>query len=66
MQQDRFIRLPEIIGTKETPGLIPVSRSTWLNGVKTGRYPRPVKLSSMAVAWKLSEVMRLFDAGDLA
>jgi hypothetical protein len=36
-----FVRLSEILAPK---GPIPVSRSTWWAGVKTGRFPAPVKL----------------------
>lgn len=43
-----FLRLPQIIGDAKAdppiPAIIPVSRSTWLEGVKSGRYPRPSKL----------------------
>ena len=31
--------------------LIPISRSTWLQGVKHNRFPQPVRLSSRTVAW---------------
>ncbi|WP_082497692.1 AlpA family transcriptional regulator [Pseudorhodoferax sp. Leaf267] len=39
--------------------LIPVSRTTWLEGVKAGRYPQPVKIGLHAVAWRSSEVLAL-------
>ena len=51
-----YIRLPQIIGTKSTPGLIPVSRSTWWAGVNTGRFPKPVKLGERMVAWKVEDI----------
>lgn len=43
-----YVRLPQIVGNPKAdppiPAVIPVSKSTWWAGVKTGRYPRPVKL----------------------
>jgi len=33
-----FLRLPSVLAPK---GPIPVSKSTWWAGVKTGRYPNP-------------------------
>lgn len=43
-----FVRLTNIIGNaKSNPPIlpiIPVSKSTWWAGVKSGRYPQPVKL----------------------
>jgi prophage regulatory protein len=38
-----FLRLPQIIGGENNPPLIPVSKSTWWAGVKSGRYPPSVK-----------------------
>jgi hypothetical protein len=42
-----FLRLAQIIGdTKSVPpvqAIIPVSKSTWWVGVKSGRYPQPVR-----------------------
>lgn len=56
--EDRFLRLPEVIGDADRgiPPIIPVSRSTWFAGVKAGRFPQPVRLSSRAVAWRASEI----------
>jgi prophage regulatory protein len=43
--------------------LIPVSRSTWLAGVKSGRFPAPVKLGPRIVAWKSTAIQTLIDDG---
>jgi len=60
-----FLRLPQIIGDAKAdppiPAIIPVSRSTWLEGVKTGRYPRPVKLGPRVVAWRVSDIRALIE-----
>ena len=41
-----YVRLTGIIGNRKTgvPPLIPVSRSSWWNGITEGRYPKGVKL----------------------
>ena len=58
-----FLRLPQIVGDPKanppTPALIPVSRSTWWAGVKSGRYPRPVKLGPRITAWRVEDIRRL-------
>ena len=58
-----LIFLPEIIGDKKAfppiPALFRVSRSTWLEGVKSGRYPQPVRLSQRIVAWRRSDILAL-------
>ena len=51
--QTGFLRLPEVLR------LIPVSKSTWWAGIKTGRYPRGVKLSARTTAWKAEDIHEL-------
>jgi len=53
-----YVRLPQVLA------VIPVSKSAWWAGVKSGRYPRAVKLSAKTTAWKISDIRRLID--DLA
>jgi predicted DNA-binding transcriptional regulator AlpA len=48
-----FIRLPEILR------VIPVGKSTWWAGVKTGRFPKPVKLGPRITAWRVEEIRAL-------
>jgi prophage regulatory protein len=68
-----YLRLPQIIGNaKAKPpiaAIIPVSKSTWWAGVKTGRYPKPVKLSSRTTAWRVEDIRALMsqiESGDAA
>ena len=32
-----FLRLRDVIGGKDNPGIIPVSRSSWYKGIAEGR-----------------------------
>jgi prophage regulatory protein len=50
---ERLLRLPQVLE------VIPVSKSAWWAGVKTGRYPAPVKLGPRTTAWRLSDVQAL-------
>ena len=60
-----FIKLPAIIGDKRTepptPPIIPVSRTTWLNGVKSGKYPKPIKLGERSIAWRVEDIHALLE-----
>ena len=47
---EKLIRLPIVLDR------VPMSRSGWLQGVKDGRYPAPVRLSPRRVAWKESDI----------
>jgi predicted DNA-binding transcriptional regulator AlpA len=58
-----FLRLPQIVGDPKAdppvPALIPVSKSTWWLGVKTGRFPHPVKLGPKTTVWRVEEIREL-------
>jgi prophage regulatory protein len=59
-----FLRLPQIIGdpTAEPPipPIIPVKKSCWWDGVRTGRFPKPVKLGRCTM-WRVEDVIRLIE-----
>ncbi len=59
LHEESFLRLHQIIGNKNTPAIIPVSRSTWLTGVREGRFPKPVKLSKRTTAWRSKDIIDL-------
>lgn len=59
-----FIRLKQILGDKTTPAIIPVSKSTWWAGVRSGRFPKPVKLSPRVTAWKISDIKLLIEEAE--
>ena len=59
-----FLRLNQIIGTPKAeppiPAVIPVSKSTWWEGVKSGRYPKPVKSLGLRItAWRVEDIRAL-------
>jgi len=61
-----FLRLSQIIGNPKAkppiPALIPVSKSTWWQGVKTQRYPQPVRtLGQRITAWRCEDIRALID-----
>ena len=58
-----FYRIWHIIGNPKAeppiPALIPIGRTTFLNGVKSGKYPKPVKLGERTTAWKVEDIRAL-------
>ncbi|MBA0396407.1 transcriptional regulator [Stenotrophomonas maltophilia] len=57
-----YLRLPQIIGDKARgiPPIIPVSKSTWWAGVKSGRYPKPIRtLGCRITAWSVDDIHAL-------
>ena len=60
-----FLRLPQIIGDAEAsppvPAIIPVGKSTWWAGVKSGRYPKSRKLGPRVTAWRVEDIRALIE-----
>lgn len=48
-----FLRLSQVLA------LIPVGKSSWWRGCKSGRYPKPVKLGPRTTAWKAENIAAL-------
>ena len=45
-----FLRLPQILA------IIPISKSAWWEGCRTGRYPKPVKLGPRTTVWRAEDI----------
>ena len=60
---DGFLRIWNIIGDKKQniPALLPISRTSFLNGVKSGKYPKPYKLGERTVGWRVQDIHALLD-----
>jgi prophage regulatory protein len=56
-----FVRLASILAPR---GPIPVGRSTWWAGVKSGRFPRPVKLGPRTTAWRVEDIGVLINTAE--
>lgn len=57
-----YLRLTQIIGNKKSktplPPIIPVGKSTWWEGVRSGRYLKPVKLGPRITAWRVEDIRK--------
>ena len=58
-----FLRLSQIIGNPKAeppiPPIIPVKKSCWWAGVRSGRFPQPVKLGPRVTAWRVEDIRAL-------
>ena len=50
-----YVRLPTILA------VFPVSKSTWWNGIKEGRFPHGHKLGPRTTAWLVGDIRKLID-----
>lgn len=61
-----FLRLPQIIGNPKAdppiPPIIPVKKSSWWAGVRSGRFPKPIKLGPRVTAWRVEDIRQLIEA----
>ncbi len=55
-----IVRLSSILAPN---GPIPVSKSTWWLGVKTGRFPKPIKLGPRITGWRAEDILALIERG---
>ena len=64
-----FLRIWYIIGDPKAnppiPALIPMGRTSWLNGVKSGKHPQPVKLNQRTTAWRVEDIRNLINSTQL-
>ena len=61
-----YLRLRQIIGDPKAkppiPAVIPVGKSTWWEGVRSGRYPQPVRtLGRRITAWRVEDVRAMIN-----
>jgi len=48
-----FLRLSQVLN------FVPVSKSAWWQGCKTGRFPKPIKLGPRTTAWRAEDIAAL-------
>jgi prophage regulatory protein len=48
-----LVRLKSILAPE---GPIPVGKTTWWQGVRSGRFPRPTKLSPKITVWRAEDI----------
>lgn len=62
-----YLRLSQIIGNPNSnpprPAIIPIGKSSWWEGVRSGRFPKPVKLGPRTTAWRVEDIRRLIEEG---
>jgi len=54
---EKLLRIWEVLE------LVPVAKSTWWAGVKSGRFPQPVKLGPRVFAWRESDIKKILEKG---
>jgi predicted DNA-binding transcriptional regulator AlpA len=67
LPESGYLRLAQILGDKKSNPpvlpIIPIGKSSWWAGVKSGRYPQPVKLGPRTTAWRIEDIRHLIENG---
>ena len=58
LPDEGYVRLSTILK------VFPIGRSTWYQGVQSGKYPKPVKLGERTSAWRVSDIKELIASYD--
>jgi predicted DNA-binding transcriptional regulator AlpA len=56
-REDALLRIWDILGSKKrgVPARIPVGRTTWYEGIRTGRFPKGVRIG-VATMWREADI----------
>lgn len=52
----RLLRINQVLA------LVPVGRSSWWEGCRTGRYPKPVKLGPRTTVWRAEDIAAFIES----
>jgi predicted DNA-binding transcriptional regulator AlpA len=53
----------KLLRLKQVLEVIPVSKSAWWAGVKSGRFPQSLKLGERTTCWRASDIQALIERG---
>ena len=53
IQPKRLLRINQVLA------LVPIGKSSWWEGCRTGRYPKPIKLAARTTAWRAEDIAAL-------
>lgn len=52
----RLLRINQVLA------LVPVGRSSWWEGCRTGRYPKPIKLGPRTTVWRAEDIATFIES----
>lgn len=59
-----FLRIYQILGCKRRwiAPLLPIGKSVWWKGVRTGKFPKSIKLGPRTTVWKTEDIIALINS----
>lgn len=60
MKENPEVLVPgRLLREKQVLQYIPISRSSWWNGIRAGKYPQGRKLAEKTTVWKSDDIIRI-------
>lgn len=56
------IHSQRLLRIKQVLALVPIGRSSWWEGCRTGRYPKPVKLGPRTTVWRAEDIVAFIES----
>lgn len=56
MSDVHSIHSKKLLRINQVLALVPVGRSSWWEGCRTGRYPKPIKLGPRTTVWRSEDI----------
>ena len=50
LHSQRLLRINQVLA------IVPISKSAWWEGCRTGRYPKPIKLGPRTTVWRAEDI----------
>ena len=64
LPSEGFVRLSQIIGNRDEPGPLPISRSTLWLWIRQGKFPPGIKLGERVRVWPVKDVREIIAAAE--
>ena len=65
LPQTGYLRLKQILGSKKAnppiPPLIPIGKTSWWEGIRKGKFPKPIKLTKRITVWRVEDIRNLIN-----
>ena len=53
---DSSIHSKRLLRINQVLAIVPISKSSWWEGCRTGRYPKPIKLGPRTTVWRAEDI----------
>lgn len=67
LPESGLVRIDQICGNPKAdppiPAILPICKASWWNGVRSGKYPAPIKLGPRTTCWRAEDIRRIAEHG---